>query len=417
MKRAWKAVLAGLFVAAIAMPAMAADLGPEDFESFAPASPLVGQGGWTYTGGSSYDVGINEDLGGNQAVRISNGTMSGSFGDWLFSPAIDPAQELGNNQEFVAEFDLLSMKPNELQENLQISVAPQTGGGARMSFLKFEDTDAGIVVSFADVMNLPEEFPAGESWRTVQIGQPLDRSQTHHVKLVMNLLEGPHNDVVQVYIDGSAGLVPGRTGAATFDGFFAPVDNQPTINKAKAGQTIPMKWTLSAPSFATSWEDYYRYNPESNAAPVQDPNIPGTELLPQPWGTRKVDSLIFQARCSAVGPCANAPVQGQGFLIDNVEYTSSPIGTPLPVATQGVSDASAYGTPVFTTTGSAAAECSPAGEDLDAIETYTSNAGGLLYHGNGVWQYNWQTPKSYAGKCVEMTLNLTGDSTLFKFVK
>jgi hypothetical protein len=34
-----------------------------------------------------------------------------------------------------------------------------------------------------------------------------------------------------------------------------------------------------------------------------------------------------------------------------------------------------------------------------------------------VWRYNWQTPKTYAGKCVEMTLNLTGDSTLFKFVK
>jgi len=40
-----------------------------------------------------------------------------------------------------------------------------------------------------------------------------------------------------------------------------------------------------------------------------------------------------------------------------------------------------------------------------------------MYHGNGVWQYNWQTPKSYAGHCVELTLNLTGDSILFRFVK
>ncbi len=59
--------------------------------------------------------------------------------------------------------------------------------------------------------------------------------------------------------------MPGRPGEAAFDGFFAPVDNQPTINKAKAGQTIPMKWRLAAPSFATCWEDYYRYNSESNA--------------------------------------------------------------------------------------------------------------------------------------------------------
>jgi len=406
LKRAWKAVLAGLFVAAIAMPAMAADLGPEGFESFSPVSPLVGQGGWTYSGGSSYDVGINEDLGGNQAVRISNGTMSGSFGDWVFSPAIDPAQELGNNQEFVAEFDLSSMKPNELQENLQISVAPQTGGGARMSFLKFEDTDAGIVVSFADVMNLPGEFPAGESWRTVQIGQPLDRSQTHHVKLVMNLFEGPHNDVVQVYIDDmETGLVPGRTGAATFDGYFAPVDNQPTINKAKAGQTIPMKWTLSAPSHATSWEDYYRYNPESNAG-----------LEPEDYTTRQVDSLIFQARCSAVGPCANAPVQGQGFLIDNVEYTSSAIGTPLPVASVGSSDASVYENPPFTIQGEL---CGGLGEEIDPIEVYASNAGGLMYQGNGVWQYNFKTQKSWGGNCAEVQLAGFGEdtATLFRFVK
>ena len=40
----------------------------------------------------------------------------------------------------MAEFDLESMRPNELQPGLQISVAPQTADGARMSFLKFTDT-------------------------------------------------------------------------------------------------------------------------------------------------------------------------------------------------------------------------------------------------------------------------------------
>jgi hypothetical protein len=40
-----------------------------------------------------------------------------------------------------------------------------------------------------------------------------------------------------------------------------------------------------------------------------------------------------------------------------------------------------------------------------------------MYHSNGVWQYDWQTQKSLAGHCVEMKLNLTEDSTLFKFVK
>ena len=31
----------------------------------------------------------------------------------------------------------------------------------------------------------------------------------------------------------------------TFAGFFAPVDNFPVINKANAGQAIPVKWRLT----------------------------------------------------------------------------------------------------------------------------------------------------------------------------
>ena len=382
----------------------------------APGPPLAVQGGWKFEGAGKYDVGMFSNIQGN-AVRISNGIMSGSFGDWLFSPALNtPATETGD-QEFVAEFDLKSMVPNELQPGLQISVAPQSADGARMSFLKFTDTEAGIVVGFSDVMNLPGTvgyYPAAEDWRSVNIAT-LDRSQPHHVKLVMNLLEGPHNDVVQVYIDGGAGLVAGRPGGeAEFNGFFAPVDNQPTINKAKAGQTIPMKWKLSAPSFATSWEDYYRYNTESNAG-----------LGIGPFVSRQVDSLVFQARCASDDVCANTavtdngtPVNGNGFLIDNVSFTSSPIVTALSIDTESVTDPSAYGSPVFTTALSAAAECGSA-NGMDPLESYAPpGASGLTYNeATGVWHYNVQTPKSWAGKCVEMTLNGFGESTLFKFVK
>jgi hypothetical protein len=407
LKRAILIGLAALLVGMLALPASADSL-TEGFESFATGTPLVADNDWTYTGAGLYDVGIEQNgINGTKSVRISNGLMSGSFGDWLFSKPLNAAARETANQEFVAEFDLESMSDSE-QPGLQISVAPQTGGGARMSFLKFADTPAGIVVTFADVLNLPEDqAPGSESWREVQIGQPLNRTEPHHVKLVMNLVDGPHNDVVQVYIDGSAGLVPGRIGEATFDGFYAPVDNQPTINKAKAGQTIPMKWRLSATSFATSWEDYYRYNGESNAG-----------IDPEDWTTRQVDSLIFQARCvGAPGTpqCANAN-DPDGFLIDNVSYTSSSIGTPLPVTTQGVSDPSVYGNPPFTASGE---DCGDLDGNIDPIETVAApGSSGLTYNeATGIWHYNWQTPKSYAKHCVRLTLNLTGDSTLFKFTK
>jgi hypothetical protein len=51
-------------------------------------------------------------------------------------------------------------------------------------------------------------------------------------------------------------------------------------------------------------------------------------------------------------------------------------------------------------------------------ETYTPGASGLTYNATtGIWHYNWQTKNQYAGNCVELTLNLTGDNALFKFVK
>ena len=82
------------------------------------------------------------------------------------------------------------------------------------------------------------------------------------MKIVLDLYPGPSNDVAQVYIETAAGpLVPA---SGSIEGFYAPVDNPDTVNKAKAGQTIPVKFKLNAEP-ATTWEDYYRFNPESNA--------------------------------------------------------------------------------------------------------------------------------------------------------
>ena len=113
-----------------------------------------------------------------------------------------------------------------------------------------------------------------------------------------------------------------------FTGFFAPVDNPPTVNRANAGQTIPVKWRLT----------------DQDGVPVSDP---------------------------------------ASF--------------------------------VSVTSGSTA--CDP-GDPIDTIETY-SGSSGLQYHGDGNWQFNWQTPSSYAGQCRIMRLNLadgdTGRTASFQF--
>ena len=44
-------------------------------------------------------------------------------------------------------------------------------------------------------------------------------------------------------------------GIYVFEGFFSPIDNLPTVNKANAGSTVPVKWRITL-----------------NGVPVSDPN-------------------------------------------------------------------------------------------------------------------------------------------------
>jgi hypothetical protein len=112
-----------------------------------------------------------------------------------------------------------------------------------------------------------------------------------------------------------------------FEGFAGPVDSPPTLNIAKAGQTIPLKWRLT----------------DASGSPVTD--------------------------------LASASVKV------------------------------------------ASLECS-SGATSDAIEEYAAGGSGLQNLGDGYYQFNWKTPKTYAGSCKTLKLDL-GDgqehSALFQF--
>lgn len=48
----------------------------------------------------------------------------------------------------------------------------------------------------------------------------------------------------------------------------------------------------------------------------------------------------------------------------------------------------------------------PVGVTADLLEEYTTGSSGLLNHGDGYYQFNWSTPKSYAKSCKTLKLNL-----------
>ncbi len=238
---------------------------------------INGVNGWSATG--AYDYGVVANTFGysnfnDQAFRISNGITSGSFGDWAFAtPNTNGAGESGATagafsvgtlqNHFEAQFDIASTKPCAQQEGLRFSVSPDRGDGSRMSYLRFEDSAGGLDVFFDDVTGADD---ASINFNETQIANDLDRSIPHKVKFVMDFVDGPSNDVVKIYIDGT--LV--HTG--------------------------------------TSWENYYRYDNEASAE--QSPRI--------------VKTLIFQARGTAVP--ANT---GKGYLVDNLTLSSStPVPAP-----------------------------------------------------------------------------------------
>ena len=176
---------------------------------------------------------------GTQSLRISNAITSGSFGDQTFSKrTTNYAGEtesqcsiwclLGGTRQghFEVEQDFASTVPAAQQPGLAVTVSPDRGDGARMSFYRLRDEPAGLAVDFVDVQGVDRVPPACGSANFEEatgIATGLNRTVPHTIKLTMDLLEGPSNDIVKVYVDGSLR----HTG--------------------------------------TSWEDYYRYDCEAIA--------------------------------------------------------------------------------------------------------------------------------------------------------
>ena len=84
-----------------------------------------------------------------------------------------------------------------------------------------------------------------------------------------------------------------------------------------------------------------------------------------------------------------------------------------------------YGNPVTDLTNltvTATSFSCPIGSTADQVEEYAAGSSGLLNQGNGYYQFNWKTPKSYAKSCKTLMLDLGEGAgmertALFQFIK
>ena len=181
-----------LFVAAAS-----ADSVTTDFESFTTGS-VNAQDGWTATG--PYDQGVvAPGINSGKALRASSLLASGSFGDWIFSkPVTQKAWERGEPGRSSPSSPSRPSVTRSKGERVALSFSPDNGQGARMSYVRLEDTPDGVRVFFAEYPN-----PTGGGVEyTEQWIATLDHSIPHTIGFAMSLVPGEANDVVTVTVDG-----------------------------------------------------------------------------------------------------------------------------------------------------------------------------------------------------------------------
>ena len=216
------ALVAGLVNAAFVAPASADPVPPVPAVTYTPGD-IDGQNGWAGTGGGNIENTFDQTVVDNtsapasfyaQSWRFSNSVTSGAFGNQPFSPSVDEAGETAaeggglsggsRSDQFVAEWDFASAQPGAEQPGLGITASPDRGDGARMSWVRMEDTPSGLRVLFNDYQHdVDPECDDSGGFVQTPIATGLARGTAHSVRIEMDFVEGPENDVVRVYVDGS----------------------------------------------------------------------------------------------------------------------------------------------------------------------------------------------------------------------
>ncbi len=255
-----------------------------------PASGPDGAGGWYITpvtnGFSASDPTPGSGLAGPSTWAVSSGLTEGNAVAISSGAVTDIA---GN------------ANPGILSTPSKIDLSePTVSCGAASSFI-LSQPGAVVTATVADAISGPSSATTSAAADTSAVG-------TFYAPVTGHDQAGWSTTVSCPYTVGYR-----------FSGFFQPIDND-SVNSAKAGQAIPVKWRLT----------------DFEGVGVSDPT-----------------SFKNLSSVAGSGACTGLPT--------------------------------------------------------DAIEEYTGSSG-LQYLGDGYWQFNWKTPKPYAGQCRTMKLHLNDGS-------
>ena len=155
---------------------------------------------------------------GDQALRLSNAITSGSFGDQTFSPAVDPAGQSTTLRHFTSTFYIGTTTKSAVQNGLSMSVSPDNGFGARMSYLRFEDQGTGIHVFF--------DQARGATFKETDIAT-LDRTIAAKITFSIDF-NAPTSKAVTIRINDIV-----KASGSTWDSYYQTQEHNPTPTVSK----------------------------------------------------------------------------------------------------------------------------------------------------------------------------------------
>ena len=321
------AISTAIGLSAIAAQTSADTVSAIDFEAFSTGT-VNGQFDWSSLGAAGSGCAIYDHVVvtnssapatfGTKSLRISNAVTSGCFGDQTFSASLaDAAGEVaadaglvsgGTRQShFEAQWDFASTVPGSEQPGLAVVASPDRGDGARMSWIQMADTPAGLAVNFYDyrdehvagtTLNLANGCGANDDFFLTNIASGLDRTAPHTIKVSMDFLEGPRNDVVRVWVDGA--LVHTDTSWEDYFRYCEATDTSRTVDSIlfrTGGTAVP----------ATAGQGFLIDNLSLSSGPITTTASAGTwELFPEQSSSDNdvtTTKLLYQAK---VRPPINA---------------------------------------------------------------------------------------------------------------
>lgn len=183
----------------------------EDFEAFTTGPITDGENDWKHSGGFKDQEIILATFGsGTKAFRMSSDPASGDFGG-PYSPALPVSAGESTTDAFAdtqaITFDFRAFVPND-SSRLEVDFG-NANGTDRNNFLVIENLAGGIRIAVADA--LPDgnfdtgsginDFSFATGNRTLISG--VDATADHQLTMVVTYVDGPDNDVVDIYLDGA----------------------------------------------------------------------------------------------------------------------------------------------------------------------------------------------------------------------